>query len=185
MIETYYVHLEFRAKTGVWSINLPFLCTKCGVCCTLDDFLVAGKIHGSPQINHEVYAKFYALTESLGELFEKDEIAYDQYVTRTKCPFQVGTICSIYEIRPDGCRQFPNTVFGMLSEDCQALNRFKKQMFALKRGRVYKETGHFTVDPIVSVIFSEKQYINCLDKLRHVGVTEDELALFISLNKIN
>jgi Fe-S-cluster containining protein len=184
VIETYYVHLEFQAKSGDWSINLPFLCDKCGVCCTLEDFLTAGEIHGSPETHQKVYAMFKSLTEELGELFDQDEKKYDQYVTRTRCPFQTGNVCSIYEIRPDGCRQFPNTLFGMLSKDCKALDRFKKQRIALKRGRIVKETGHLTViNQIKLAKFSKKQYEICLSKLLQVGITKEETALFNSLNK--
>ena len=182
MLETYYIHLEFQAKAGSWSVNLPFLCDMCGVCCMLEDFLTAGKIHDSPDIDSKVYVKFNALKEALGVLFERDEAEYDRYVASVRCPFQVGSVCSIYSVRPDGCRQFPNTVFGMLSEDCRALDRFKKQRLALKRGRVSKETGHFTVDSLVSASFSEKQYLVCLEKLCRVGITEQELAFFKMLN---
>jgi len=184
MLESFYVHLEFPSKVGSWSINLPFLCTKCGVCCSLDDFLTAGEIRGSLDIDREVYAKFKALTEELGELFKKDEDEYEYYVTHVRCPFQMGNLCSIYAIRPEGCRQFPNTPFGMLSEDCKALDRFKKQLLSLKRGRVFKETGHFTSDLIVPTVFSKKQYVACLDKLRRVGLTEEELAFFNALNNL-
>ena len=182
MIETYYVHLEFQVKTGNWSVNLPFLCDKCGVCCTLEDFLTAGEIQGSPETNREVYAKFKALTVELGKLFEQDENRYDQYITNVRCPFQADNICSIYAIRPNGCSQFPNTPFGMLSKDCKALDRFKKQKMVLKKGRVVKETGHFTVDPIKQVKFSKKQYNSCFNKLLQVGITEDEITLFNTLN---
>jgi Fe-S-cluster containining protein len=77
----------------------------------------------------------------LGKLFEQDEKKYDQYVARDRCVFQIGNICSIYAIRPKGCRQFPNTLFGILSKDCRALDRFKKQKRILKNGRVVRESG--------------------------------------------
>ncbi|MGD6935110.1 MAG: YkgJ family cysteine cluster protein [Candidatus Bathyarchaeia archaeon] len=182
MVETYYVHLDFKNKNGNWSINLPFVCDKCGVCCTLEDFLNAGKIQGTPEQNPEAYAKFDALKDELGKLFEESEEKYEKYVETAKCPFQTGNICSIYAIRPDGCRQFPNTPFGMLSEDCKALDRFKKQRLALKRGRASKETDYFTTDPIKTVKFSEAQYQRCIVKLRRAGITEEELALFKTLN---
>jgi hypothetical protein len=73
MIETFYVHLEFQTKTGSWSVNLPFLCAKCGVCCTLEDFLTAGEIHKSPVVSQEAYGKFEALTAELGKMFEQSE----------------------------------------------------------------------------------------------------------------
>jgi Fe-S-cluster containining protein len=182
MLETFYVHLEFQAKSGCWSVNLPFLCDMCGVCCTLEDFLTAGKICGSPNVDSEVYAKFNSLKETLGLLFERGEAEYDHYVASTKCVFQRDNLCSIYAIRPAGCRQFPNTPFGMLSDDCRALDRFKKQRLTLKRGYVCKETGHFTTDPLLSVQFSEKQYTLCLEKLCRAGITEQEIVLFNTLN---
>jgi Fe-S-cluster containining protein len=184
MVETCYIHLEFQAESGDWSVNLPFLCDKCGVCCTLEDFLTAGEIHGSPETHQRVYARFKALTKELGELFEQDEKKYDQYITHTRCPFQTGSVCSIYEVRPDGCRQFPNTLFGMLSKDCKALDRFKKQRIALKRGRIVKETWHSTAEnQIKSTKFSKEQYKICLDKLFQAGITKKEFAFFNSLNK--
>jgi Fe-S-cluster containining protein len=183
MLETFYVHLEFQTKADIWSVNLPFLCDMCGVCCTLEDFLMAGKIHGSPDVDGEVYAKFNTLKEELGVLFEQDEEEYESFVARTKCPFQSGNICSIYSLRPDGCRQFPNTPFGMLSEDCEALKRFKKQRLALKRGYTVKETGHFTTDPLMPAKFSEKQYKTFLEKLCRAGITSQELHFFNTINK--
>jgi Fe-S-cluster containining protein len=182
LVETYYIHLKFQTKTGSWSVNLPFLCNKCGVCCTLEDFLTAGEIQGSPEADNKVYTKFKALTVELGKLFEQDEKLYEQHIAYTRCPFQKDNICSIYAIRPNGCSQFPNTAFGMLSKDCKALNRFKKQKNALKKGRKVKETGHFTVDKIKLVMFSKKQYDACVSKLLKAGITKDEMVLFNILN---
>ena len=54
MVETFYLHLEFIGKNGRWSIDLPFVCNKCGVCCTLDDFLTAGK----SKLNHKSNEKY-------------------------------------------------------------------------------------------------------------------------------
>ncbi|MCL1965888.1 MAG: YkgJ family cysteine cluster protein, partial [Candidatus Bathyarchaeota archaeon] len=102
MVETFYVHLKFQDRSGDWSINLPFLCNKCGICCTLEDFLNAGEIQGSPESDSGVYAKFKALTVELGRLFERDEKLYEQHIAGARCPFQKGSICSIYAIRPKG-----------------------------------------------------------------------------------
>ena len=80
MLETFYVHLEFVDKNGGWSIDLPFLCSKCGVCCTLDDFLTAGEITAKPEEHPEVHAKLKDLFEALGVIFEEDEAKYDRYI---------------------------------------------------------------------------------------------------------
>jgi Fe-S-cluster containining protein len=188
MVDTFYLHLEFADKYGGWSVDLPFLCSKCGVCCTLDDFLTAGEITSKLQDYPEVHAKLKGLFDSLGMIFEEDEAKYDQYITHNSCPFKVEKTCSIYEIRPEGCKQFPNTKFGMQTQDCEALNRFKRQRTALRRGRKTKETYHFTSkdqEIIKHAKLNEKQYQICITKLCQTGITDEELALFKSFNRQN
>jgi Fe-S-cluster containining protein len=182
MLDTCYLHLEFKTRSGDWSINLPFLCTKCGVCCTLDDFLTAGPVKAKLQEHPEIHAKLKALYDELGELFEKGEDKYDEYVMHTACPFVKNKICAVYEIRPDGCRQFPNTPFGMLSEDCEALDRFKTQRIALKRGRKTKEIFQSTLESIKPAKLTQEQYQKCLSQLIKAGITDSELSLFQTLN---
>ena len=190
MVETFYLHLEFKAKTA-WSINLPFLCTKCGKCCTLDDFLTAGKVGGTPQEHPETHVKAKAVYEELGAMWAANETNYDQYITHTQCLFLQNNSCSIYEVRPEGCRQFPNTTFGMQSQDCPALTRFKKMCSALKKGRITKEKFYFVGkatgltecgEPIKPATFTEKQYQTCLARLHKSGITEEELILFNCFN---
>jgi Fe-S-cluster containining protein len=194
MIDTFYLHLEFTNKNDGWSINLPFLCTKCGICCILEDFLTAGEINAKPEEHPEVHAKVKALFEELGKMWEADEARYDDYIARTSCPFLVNNACSIYEIRPDGCRLFPKTTFGMQTQDCQPLTRLKKQRIALKKGKTHKETYHFIGktpsstkygESIKPTNFTEKQYHACIAKLRQVGITDDELTLFNYFNGKN
>jgi Fe-S-cluster containining protein len=190
MADTFYLHLEFRGKNG-WSINLPFLCAKCGNCCRLEDFLSAGKINATPQEHPEVHAKVKALCEDLGDIWKADEPKYDAYVMNNPCPFLVNKSCSIYEIRPDGCRLFPKTAFGMQSQDCEPLVRFRKMRIVLKRGGSCTETYCFTgkipnqterSELIKLAKFSEKQYHAVIAKLRKAGMTDDELALFNQFN---
>jgi Fe-S-cluster containining protein len=185
MVDTFYLHLEFKAKNGKWSINLPFICNKCGVCCTLDDFLTAGEIKTKPEENLQVQTKIHALYDELGKIWEADESKYDNYITHTPCPFLSNKTCTIYEIRPVGCRQFPNTPFGMQTQDCEPLNRFKKQKTALKKGRHTKETYHFMVagENVKPAKFTVEQYQNCVTKMRQVGITNEELAFFKVLNE--
>jgi Fe-S-cluster containining protein len=188
MVETFYLHLEFTGKNGEWSINLPFLCSKCGVCCTLEDFLTAGEITAKPQEHPEVHAKIKTLFEALGKKWEANESEYDKYFRQNPCPFLVNTSCSIYEIRPEGCRLFPNTAFGMLTQDCKPLDRFKKMRAALKKSRPFREDYYFAGTGQVSIKptkFTEKQFQKCINKLRQKGITDDELALFNQFNKLN
>jgi Fe-S-cluster containining protein len=186
LIDTFYLHLEFETKNGEWSINLPFLCTKCGVCCTLEGFLTAGEVTAKPDEYPQVRDKNRALFDKLGKMWEADETKYDNYIAHTPCPFLANNACSIYEIRPVGCRLFPKTAFGMLSQDCAALTRFKKQRSTLKKGKTFKETYHLAnstdTEPIKLTKFTEKQYQDCTAKLRREGLTDNELALFNYFN---
>jgi hypothetical protein len=86
IIETFYAHLEFKTKTGGWSINLPFLCSKCGICCTLDDFLTAGKLKTNPE-NPQAHIKAKTLYQELGKRWETNETQYDHYITHTPAHF--------------------------------------------------------------------------------------------------
>jgi Fe-S-cluster containining protein len=187
---TLYLHIEFASKTP-WSINLPFQCTKCGNCCKLEDFLSAGKLNAKPEEHLEVHAKVKALFEELGTMWAADEAKYDQYVMTNPCPFLTDKTCAIYEIRPDGCKLFPNTTFGMQSTDCQPLNRFKKMRAALKKGRLTKETYYFTEEtsgtakPVTPARFTEKQYHICIARLRKAGIIKEELSFFSWFNEQN
>ena len=170
---------------------MPFLCNKCGACCTLEDFLTAGETNSKPEEHPEIHAKIKALSEELGKMWEANEAKYNNYTMHTPCPFLINKRCSIYEIRPLGCRLFPNTAFGMETKDCEPLTRFKKQRTALKKSKTAKETYHFlgktpslakSDESIKSTKFSEKQYQICLAKLRLVGVTDEELVFFDYFN---
>jgi Fe-S-cluster containining protein len=150
--------------------------------------LTAGEITSKLHDQSEVQAKLKGLFDFLGVIFEEDEAKYDQFITHNSCPFKVEKTCSIYEIRPEGCKQFPNTKFGMQTQDCEALNRFKRPRTALRKGRKTKETYHFTNKPreiITPTKLTEKQYQICITKLRQAGITDEELVLFKSFNKQN
>jgi len=183
MVDTCYLHLEFKSKSGEWAVNLPFLCTKCGVCCKLDDFLTAGPIKATQKQQPQIHAQLKAIYDMLSELLEKGQEEYDQYVTQTPCPFLKNQLCSIYPFRPEGCRMFPNTAFAMLSEDCEALERFKLQRKTLRRGRSCKETFYSTLEPTKPAKYTQKQYQKCLEKLMQTDTTKEELALFEALNR--
>jgi Fe-S-cluster containining protein len=148
--------------------------------------LTAGEVTAKTHEHPEVHAKIKALFEALGKMWEANESEYDKYVQRNLCPFLVDKSCSIYEIRPEGCRLFPKTAFGMQTQECEPLNRFKKTRNALRKGRFAKETYHFTgasQEPIKPPNFTEKRYQTCINKLRQTGITDDELALFNYFNK--
>jgi Fe-S-cluster containining protein len=152
------------------------------VCCTLDDFLTAGEVKAKPEEQPEVHAKLKALYDELGKLLEAGEEKYDDYIMHTPCPFLHGRTCTIYQIRPEGCRQYPNTRFGMQTTECGALNRFKKHAVALSRGRKTKKEYYFTINPITLAKLSQKQFQDCVAKLVKSGITKEELSQLRILN---
>jgi Fe-S-cluster containining protein len=148
--------------------------------------LTAGEITAKPQDYQQVHDKIKTLHEDLGEIWEINQEKYDQYIMQTRCPFLVDNSCSIYEIRPEGCKRFPNTMFGMLTQDCEALNRFKRMRAALKKGKTVKETYNQITkddDHINPSKFTEKQYQACVAKLHQAGITNGELDLFRQINE--
>ena len=190
MVETFYLHLEFLTKDNL-SINLPFLCTRCGNCCSIEDFLSAGKINAKIDDFSEIHSRLKNLYEELGKVWEQNEAKYEEYVSQNKCIFLENNSCSIYSIRPKGCRFFPKTAFGMESNDCEPLTRFKRMYNALKRGRKTKATYYFIEgterlkeqnELAQTAKVTEKQFQNCVTKLLKVGITNEELALLNSLN---
>ncbi len=183
MIDTFYLRLEFKNIKSKWSINLPFLCSKCGVCCTMEDFLTAGEVDIKPEEQPQIHAKIKTLFKELGKMWQTDQSKYEDYIAHARCFFLVNNACSIYDFRPEGCRLFPNTAFGMLTEDCKALTRFKKQRSALKRGRRTREKYCYSGGGMKPAKFTEKQYRRCIAKLRQAGATDDELNLFNQFNR--
>lgn len=184
MVETLYLHLEFFSKND-WSINLPFLCTRCGNCCSIEDFLSAGKLDAKIDDFPEIHARLKDFYNELGKIWDQNEAKYDEYISQSKCPFLNYNSCSIYKIRPKGCRVFPKTIFGMESKDCEPLARFKRMQRVLEKGRKSKETYYFTDEqnkPPQAVKITEKQFQSCITKLRKAGMTDKELALLNCLN---
>jgi len=152
--------------------------------------LTAGEITGKPEEYYQIHKKMKSIFEELGQMWEENKAKYDDYISHTPCPFLVNNACSIYEIRPKGCRLFPRTAFGMQTQDCASLIRFKKQRSALLKGRAYKETYQFfgadkNNQSIKPSTFSEKQYKTCSVRLNKAGITEDELNLFYYFNLKN
>ena len=150
----------------------------------------AGKVNAKKEEYPEVHAVVKVLCEELGGIWEAGEEKYDEHLMNNDCPFLKNEACSIYEIRPEGCRLFPKTAFGMESQDCEPLNRFKKMRVALKKGRTCRETYYFTgtsefTEPVKPAKFTQKQYQAIAAKLRQAGMTDDELTFFNHFNGQN
>jgi len=189
-IDTFYYHYKIGFPRA-WSVNLPFLCVKCGKCCTLDNILDAGRLLvGNPSEEQikELNKKLKPYIEEYNRIIREDKNKINAYRTNTKCPFrQTDKTCEIYVYRPIGCQAFPQTDFGMDSEEgyCESLDRLKRLRKALLRGQKRNYTCYcFFIfkDSIKPVKMTKKQYYRCVAKLIKAGMTHDELALFKCLN---
>jgi len=187
--DTFYYHFEIGfLKT--WSVNLPFLCVKCGKCCTLGHVLSAGWfLVGNPSKEQieELNKKLKPYIEEHNRIVCEDNDKLNALLINTKCPFlRPDKSCEIYVYRPEGCQAFPMTDFGMDSEEgyCESLDRFKSLRRALlKRQRNYIGNHFFILkDGIKPVKMTKKRYDRCVAKLLKAGMTYDELALFNYLN---
>jgi Fe-S-cluster containining protein len=170
---------------------LPFLCIKCGNCCTLGDYKSANKkFVGNPteeQIE-EINKKAKPYIEKYNRILEegkKDPLAY---LTKTKCPFLLAdNSCEIYLYRPKGCQKYPKPNLGMNTKEgfCESLDRFRHLQEALKKDYGSKCNGeHFFTykGEIKPVKMTKNQYDRTAAKLQRAGMTPDELVLFNHLN---
>lgn len=191
-IDTFYYHFKIGFPKP-WSVNLPFLCVKCGKCCTLGNVLSArGALIGNPSEEQyrEVNKKLKPYIEEYSRIISQERDKLDAYINETKCPFILpDNSCEIYLHRPEGCQAYPKTDSGMDTEKgyCESLDRFKNLRKALLRGQRENYIGdHFFIskDGIKPVKMTRQQYKRCVAKLLKAGMTSDELALFIYLNDI-
>lgn len=188
-IDTFYYHYKIGFPKA-WSVNLPFLCVRCGNCCTLDCVLGAGPfLVGNPSKEQikELDKKLNQYIEEYDRIVREDKGKLNAYLINTKCPFfRPDNSCEIYAYRPLGCQLFPKTDFGMDSEEgfCESLDRFKSLRKALlNRHREHIDNCFFIVkDGIKPVKMTKKQYDTCVTKLIKAGMTHDELVLFSQLN---
>jgi len=188
-MDTFYYHYKIGFPKP-WSVNLPFLCVKCGKCCTLGNVLVAGSLlvgNPSEEQIRELNKKLKPYIEEHNRIIREDKNKPDAYLTDTKCPFlQTDKTCEIYAYRPIGCQAFPKTDFGMESEEgyCESLDRFKSLRKALLKDKRNYSGDHFFIleDGVKPVKMTKKQYDRCVAKLLKADMTHGELALFNYLN---
>lgn len=190
-IDTFYFHYEFRSSNP-WSINLPFLCIRCGNCCTLGNVLYGSldSVGNPTQKQIKEIAKRLSEGENRYlEVIRKDESKVVSYLRETKCPFLLqNNTCEIYSIRPKGCQSYPRTDFDMKTEEgfCESLDRFKRFQKMLVKGYAgsYKR-DYFSIkkDGVTPVQISKRQFTKLLKKLIKIDMTPDEIVLFKYLNK--
>jgi Fe-S-cluster containining protein len=178
---TLYHHFEISFPKS-WAVNLPFLCVKCGNCCTVHAFDTAGYIlAGNPSKEQEK-----AVNQKLKVFVDKHK--NNPRFWELKCPFLLkDNTCEIYPYRPKGCSLFPRTDTGMSTQEglCESLDRFKRLRKELVRGSrdAYRSYSFFTEENgIKPVRMTKRRFEACIRRLVRAGMTTDELSLFKSLN---
>lgn len=116
MLENPYKIIELED----YDIVVPFFCYQCGACCR--DFI--------PQFNSEDVLK---IAEHIGKTFGVVErMIKESYKRFNNKPFDCIFLtakkrCTIYPVRPEGCRLFPLfTDFGSSDVDCQGHREFHR-----------------------------------------------------------
>ncbi len=183
--DTFYYHYRIGFPES-WSVNLPFLCVRCGNCCTLAAFNSAGfDLIGNPteQQVQDVNQQIKTYIEA-----NRQKIDCSKDLTDIKCPFLLqDNSCEIYPYRPVGCQLYPKTDCGMSTEEglCESLDRFKNLRKAITKGyggNYIADSYFLGKDGIKSVKMTKTQYERCVAKLRRAGMTQNELLLFQHLN---
>ena len=185
-LDTFYEHYNFLYPKP-WSVNLPFLCVKCGNCCSLDSFFSTGgifSVYPSDKQISEIKLKTKPYFEKTHRIVDNNK--RKEYQMKTKCPFlQSNNYCEIYSVRPSGCQFFPKTDFGMNTEKgfCESLDRFKRFREVLLKEQEFIGYDFFTFsDGIQPVKMTNYQYEKCVTTLIKAGMTTEELKLFKKVN---
>ena len=183
-VDVHYEHIIIFSGEAEVSINVPFICEKCGKCCTMAGFLSAGRFLGKTtseelkRINKKVKPYLNKTWEELDKI---------------KCFLLTeNNLCSIYDARPLGCRAYPFVDFGPKmvngSIQCGSFVRFQKIVKRIIYGYRRWAMNRFSIEPygVEEVNLTEKQFehfINKLNKSLEQKLTEEEMKLFNILNK--
>jgi Fe-S-cluster containining protein len=108
-----YERLKIHTKQGSVTINIPFVCQKCGKCCREIGFPIGWQ-------SFREIARFLKIP--MEEL-----LVYIKLNELKPCPFLKNDLCSIYPVRPGGCKLFPLLVeFKDQGIGCPGLKRIRE-----------------------------------------------------------
>ncbi len=106
---------------GYFTLNIPFVCQSCGRCCSQIGFpigeAILSKIGGYLDLTPEEVEERYLRIRD-------DE---DNGRVLAPCPFLIYKMCSIYPVRPEGCKFFPLAHdFKDYGIGCEGLKRLRE-----------------------------------------------------------
>ena len=157
-------------------VRIPFVCKRCGRCCEELSKVVFDPINKTLYIeNFEEIAKHVNLDEVLQRVLRVVDPDV-KHPVKVKCPFFMDNICKIHPFRPKSCRLFP-LLTGDSGVDCLGLKRLKEILEAIPPDKVeYKISD----DGLDRVEVSEEIF----EMFKRINPTEEELEMFLMLNKI-
>jgi hypothetical protein len=120
-----------RVRLKDSTINVPFVCQKCGKCCKeLSHVLFDPERRKIIVENGEEIENFLGLSfyETLEEIELNTPLAHlTHFIMLNPCPFLKDGKCMVYPVRPNSCRLFPLQA-GDYGVGCSAFERFRRAL---------------------------------------------------------
>ncbi|MFO7966911.1 MAG: YkgJ family cysteine cluster protein [Archaeoglobaceae archaeon] len=161
---------------GYFTLNIPFVCQNCGRCCSQIGFPIGEAI--LPKIGNHLNIT----PEDVEERYLKtgDE---DNGRVLAPCPFLKYNMCSIYPVRPEGCKFFPLALdFKDYGIGCEGLKRLRELEEKLIEGcsEIISRSKSVEMDRAHQIAVKvPKTIINDFLKLK---ISQTERELFFILN---
>jgi len=147
-------------------LRIPFVCRMCGECCRK-----LSKVIYDPRTG-----KVYIEDLEFDYIEGVEEYKDFQHPIRIVCPFLKDNKCTIYQIRPKSCREYP-LLTGDLGVNCPALKSFKRFLNAFKAKRVEFKVVEGELEPTCI----PEEFLKIFKSL---NPTKEELEAFMRLNKV-
>lgn len=166
-----------------YDLIIPFICHKCGECC--HNFV--------PQISAEDLPKIALyLNKPQEEVRIQHEECYKRKFTGepANCSFlNKKNYCTIYPLRPEGCRLYPFTDFGACGVNCPGHDEFYRVVDAFFAHRIYaalhlpglREFSHRKNN---IRIVPNREWPRLLRKFKKTQPSDSMMREFYSINKL-
>lgn len=162
---------------GYFTLNIPFVCNNCGRCCSQIGFPIGE-----------------ALLRKIGDYLNLKPEEIEQNYLRTgdeeqggcvlaPCPFLRYNMCSIYPVRPEGCKFFPLALdFKDYGIGCEGLKRLREleQNITEECSEIISRSKAVKMDKAHQIAVKAPETI--INKLLEQNISQTEKELFFILN---
>ena len=149
-----------------FKVRIPFVCRMCGECCRR-----LSKVVYDPKTG-----KVYIEDIELDYIDGFDEFKDFSHPIKVPCPFLKDNRCTIHDIRPKSCREYP-LLTGDLGVDCPALKSLKKFLKAFNPDKVEYKVDEDSIEPV-------KIPTEFFELFVSLKPSKEELSAFLKLNKL-